>query len=201
MQQLLAAAHDGSSVSLGRLLICYTEYLKLMVSAQLDSRLRGRVSASDVVQEAFVEAHRDFGQFRGQTVGEFVGWLRKIVSNNVLSAVEQHLLAQKRDVRREVSLNVNRGGVDNSAGALEMLLAGHAESPSTCAVRRENASLLFSALDELPADYRAVLELRNIESLPFEEVALRMKRTPGAVRMLWLRALKRLRETLEQREP
>ena len=69
-----------------------------------------------------------------------------------------------------------------------------------CAVQHEHEILLADALAELPADYRDVIVLRHIESLPFEEVAQRMGRTAGAVRMLWLRALKRLRETLEQRE-
>jgi RNA polymerase sigma-70 factor (ECF subfamily) len=66
-------------------------------------------------------------------------------------------------------------------------------------VRREDEILLADALAELPADYRDVIVIRHIEGLPFEEVAQRMGRSAGAVRMLWLRALKRLREVLESR--
>ena len=91
---LFAAACAGSTTGLGRLLSLYTNYLKLLVAAQLDQRLRARVSPSDVVQEAFFEAHRDFHQFRGESTAEFVAWLRRIVVNNILRVVEQHVLTE-----------------------------------------------------------------------------------------------------------
>jgi RNA polymerase sigma-70 factor (ECF subfamily) len=193
---LFAAAREGSSSSLGRLLTLYSNYLKLLVSAQMDGRLRARVSPSDVVQETFFEAHRDFAQFRGQSTAEFVAWLRKIVVHNILRVVEQHLHAEKRDVRREVSLQEIGRRLEQSTIHLETLLAEEADSPSRCAVQHERELQLADALAHLPADYRDVIVLRHIEGLPFETVAARMERSPGAVRMLWLRALKRLRTTL-----
>ena len=96
--QLFTSARAGSSSCLGQLLALYTNYLKLLVSAQLDNRLRVRVSPSDIVQESFFEAHRDFAEFRGKSMGEFVVWLRRIVVNNILRVVEQHVHAEKRDV-------------------------------------------------------------------------------------------------------
>ena len=104
IDQLFASARAGSASCLGRLLTLYSNYLKLLIAAQLDERLQVRVSPSDIVQETFFEAHRDFPQFRGQSTGEFVAWLRRILVNNILHVVEQHLLAEKRDVRREISL-------------------------------------------------------------------------------------------------
>jgi RNA polymerase sigma-70 factor (ECF subfamily) len=171
-----------------------------MVSTQLDPRLRGRVSPSDIVQDTFFEAHRDFNQFRGKSTAEFVAWLRRIVVHNILRVVEQHVLAEKRDVRREISLEEIGRRLEQSTVRLETLLAVDAETPSRCAVRHEREILLADALAGLPADYRDVIVLRHIEGLPFEEVALRMDRTSGAVRMLWLRALKRLREVLERQD-
>ncbi|HEY3395369.1 MAG TPA: sigma-70 family RNA polymerase sigma factor [Lacipirellulaceae bacterium] len=200
IDRLFTAAREGSSSCLGRLLTLYSNYLKLLVATQMDNRLRGRVSPSDVVQDTFFEAHRDFAQFRGQSPGEFVAWLRKIVVNNILRVVEQHVLAEKRDVRREVSLEEIGRRLEQSTVRLETLLAQDSDSPSRCAVRREHELLLADALAELPADYREVIMLRHIEGLPFEEVARRMERTAGAVRMLWLRALKKLREGIEKRE-
>ena len=200
IDKLFTSAREGSSSCLGRLLTLYTNYLKLLVATQLDHRLRGRVSPSDVVQDTFFEAHRDFAQFRGKSTGEFVAWLRRIVVNNILRVVEQHVLAEKRDVRREVSLEEIGRRLEQSTVRLETLLAEEADSPSRCATRHENEIILADALTELPADYREVIVLRHIEGLPFEEVARRMDRTAGAVRMLWLRALKKLRETMEKRE-
>ena len=200
IQQLFTSARDGSVSCLGRLLAMYTNYLRLLVTSQLDNRLRVRVSPSDIVQEAFFEAHRDFHQFRGQSTAEFVAWLRKILINNILRVVEQHVLAEKRDVRREVSLEEMGRRLERSTVRFETFLAEAARSPSGCAVQREDEVLVADALAELPVDYRDVIVLRHIEGLPFETVAERMGRSTGAVRMLWLRALKVLRETLQQRE-
>ena len=60
--------------------------------------------------------------------------------------------------------------------------------------------LLAEALSRLPEDYREVIVLRNLEGLSHEEVAARMGRGIGAVRMLWLRALSRLRRELGRGE-
>src|SRR5687767_11082535 len=96
---LLAAARHGSTESLGQLLQTYTSYLKLLAHTQLVANVRGRVSPSDVVQDTLLEAHRDFLAFRGGSQNEFLAWLRKILVNNLSRVVEQHLMADKRDVR------------------------------------------------------------------------------------------------------
>jgi RNA polymerase sigma-70 factor (ECF subfamily) len=200
IETLFASARCGSGACLGRLLTLYSNYLKLLISTQLDDRLRGRVSPSDIVQETFFEAHRDFGQFRGQSSGEFVAWLRKILVNNILRVVEQHLLTEKRDVRREISLETIGRRLEESTARLDSLLAQSTDSPSGNAQRHEQELLLANALADLPQDYQQVILLRHIEGLSFEEVAARMERTSGAVRMLWLRALEKLRKSFPERE-
>jgi RNA polymerase sigma-70 factor, ECF subfamily len=65
-------------------------------------------------------------------------------------------------------------------------------------VGREQQVLLADALERLPADYREVIILRNLEDLSYDEIAQRMGRTPGAVRMLWVRALAQLRAEARQ---
>src|SRR3972149_3202294 len=142
IDKLFASARAGSTSCLGRLLTLYSNYLKLLIAAQLDDRLRVRVSPSDVVQETFFEAHRDFHQFRGQSTGEFVAWLRKILVNNLLHVVEQHLLAEKRDVRREVSLEQMGKRLEQSTARLESLLAQPGDSPSGHAQRNEQEIIL-----------------------------------------------------------
>lgn len=179
----------------------YTGYLKMVVSAQLDDKLRKRVSASDVVQETFYEAHRDFPDFRGKSPEEFLGWMRRILINNLLRAVERHVQTAKRDVRREVSLDHVRRGVEQSTWQCAALLPGREASPSTDLRRAESESILAEVLASLPADYREVIRLRNLEGLPFAEVATRMNRSSGAVRMLWLRSLKALRDEFDARDP
>jgi RNA polymerase sigma-70 factor, ECF subfamily len=197
--QLLGQAQAGSTESLGHLLQLYTNYLKLLVLAQLEKNLRVRVSPSDVVQETFFEAHRDFPQFRGHSSGEFLAWLRKILVNNLSRVVEQHILAEKRDVRREVSMERLASALEQSTARLEAVLPDPGSSPSAGAHRREVEIVLADQLADLPTDYRDVLVLRHIEAMPFEEIGRRMERSSGAVRMLWLRAVKLLRERLDAR--
>ena len=103
-EELLAQARSGSNECLGQLLQLYNNYLRFLVLAHLEHRLRARVGPSDVVQETFFEAHRDFANFRGKTTGEFLAWLRRILVNNLHRVIEEHVLAEKRDVRREISL-------------------------------------------------------------------------------------------------
>jgi RNA polymerase sigma-70 factor (ECF subfamily) len=84
---LLSQAKRGSGDSLGQLLQLYANYLKMVVLGQMEHNLRARVSPSDVVQETFFEAHRDFPQFRGTSTPEFLAWLRKILVNNLCRVV------------------------------------------------------------------------------------------------------------------
>jgi len=194
---LLALAQRNGGDALGQLLELYRNYLKILAASQIDPRLRARVSASDVVQETFLQAHRAFDQFRGESAPEFLGWLRQLLVSRIAHLLEKHVYAAKRDVRREVSLEAIRTSLARSSQRLERVLADKSPSPGSAAQRHEHAILLADELANLPDDYREVLILRNLEGLPFPAVAERLDRSPGAVRMLWFRAIQKLRERLE----
>ncbi|MCA9247906.1 MAG: sigma-70 family RNA polymerase sigma factor [Planctomycetales bacterium] len=195
-QGLIGPAKAGSAESLGRLFEIYANYLKVLAATRLDAKLRHRVSPSDVVQETFLEATRDFPQFHGATQPELLAWLRKILVNNLARVIERHVLAGKRDVRREVSLQQLAASLEKSTLRLDAILADPGRSPSELAASQDAAVLLADELAQLPDDYRQVLILRNLEGLSFPEVAKQMNRSHGAVRMLWLRAIERLRSGL-----
>lgn len=197
--ELLAAARRDSDDSLGRLLSIYVNYLKLMATTQIDERLKARISPSDVVQESLLEAHRDFPQFRGQTEPELMAWLRKILANNLARLIEKHVLAQKRDVRREVSIQRIGAALERSTARLGAVLVDGGASPSAAAQRRESSVILADELAALSPQHRQVIILRHVEGLSFSEVAGRMERSEGAVRMLWLRAIEQLRRSLAER--
>jgi RNA polymerase sigma-70 factor (ECF subfamily) len=182
------------------LLELYRNYLYLVARTQIDLHLRAQVNPSDLVQETFLEAYRDFGQFAGTTEAELLGWLRRILVHNLGGLVQKHVQAQKRDVRRVASLELSLANQGSSTARLGAALAGGALSPSVHSQRRELAAVLAEQLVRLPEDYREVIVLRSLEELPFEEVASRMGRTPGATRVLWLRALDRLRRLLKEED-
>jgi RNA polymerase sigma-70 factor (ECF subfamily) len=87
-----------------------------------------------------------------------------------------------------------------SSQRLGRVLAAPGSSPSQQAMRHEKEVVLADLLARLPDDYREVIVLRNLEGLSHEEVARRMGRNVGAVRMLWTRALARLRQELDWTE-
>jgi RNA polymerase sigma-70 factor (ECF subfamily) len=192
-EELLRRARAGCGTSLGQLLDLYRGYLALLARVQIDRRLQSKVDASDLVQEAFLEAHRDFPQFRGNTEAELLAWLRQVLVRNLANVVRHYLGSQRRDVRLERNLWLE---VEESSRTLGRNLAAEGSTPSESAARRERAVLLADALDQLPADYREVLILRNLQCLTFPEVALRMGRSLDSVDKLWARALLQLRRLL-----
>lgn len=198
---LIGRVRQGDDAGLGELLELYRNYLTVLAATRLDARLQPRASPSDIVQETMLRAHQHFGQFRGQSEGELLCWLRQILANNLAKLIERHVLAARRDVRREVSIDELGADLHRSTVQLASLLPAAVRTPASVAEQREEAVLLADRLASLPADYRDVLVLRNIQGLPFEEVSQRMGRTTGACRMLWLRAIERLRASYEGEAP
>jgi RNA polymerase sigma-70 factor (ECF subfamily) len=192
-EQLLLDAGAGDAATLGRLLELYRRYLALLARVQIGQRLQGKVDASDLVQETFLDAHRHFARFRGTTEAQFVHWLRQILAAKLADLLRRYLGAQGRDVRLERDIG---DALDRSSALLDRGLVAPEPSPSQQAARREQAVLLADALGELPDDYREVLVLRHLEGLTFPQVAARMDRTLDSVEKLWLRALARLRQQL-----
>lgn len=198
-QQLLDRVKNGHEDQLGRLLELYRNYLSLLAESQLDRKLRARSSPSDIVQETMLEAHRDFHQFRGRSEAELMAWLRRILVNNLARTIEMHVLAEKRDVRREVPLERLNSEVERSTMRL-CALEGRDETPSAQFEQRERAVILADLMSELSESHRKVILLRNLQGLKFDEVARHMGRSVPAAKMLWVRAIKQLRQIYESRE-
>jgi RNA polymerase sigma-70 factor (ECF subfamily) len=199
-EKLLAAARKGHAEALGTLLELYRNYLDLVARTQIDLHLQAQANPSDLVQETFLEAYRDFNQFRGQTEAELLGWLRRILVHNLARLVEKQVRTRKRAVRQQISLEQNLKNLEKSAAKVEAALLAHGSTPSARAEKRELAALLADQLAKLSPSHREVIVLRNLEGLAFDEVARRMARTSGAVRVLWLRALDRLRQLLKKED-
>jgi RNA polymerase sigma-70 factor (ECF subfamily) len=195
LEQLLPLARAGDGTALGKLLQAYRNYLVVLARVQIGRRLQGKVDASDVVQEAFLKAHRHFGQFRGQSEKELAGWLRQILLSHLINVVRHYHGTGRRDLRLERDLAAE---LDQSSRDLDGALFARESTPSQKASKREQAVLLSDALGRLPDDYREVLILRHLEGLPFPEVAARMERSLDSVDKLWVRALGRLRRLMRE---
>lgn len=193
--ELIRRARGGTTDALGQLLDRYGNYLGLLARVQVGRRLQGKIDPADLVQETFLEAHRHFPGFRGQSELEVAAWLRQIMAGVLGNLLRRYLGTQGRDIRLEREL---AGELDRSSQALDRGLADPGPTPSKLAVGRERAVLLADALGRLPDDYREAIVLRNLEELPFAAVAQRMNRTEDAVQKLWVRALAKLRTALDE---
>ena len=80
---LLDQARSGDRAAAGQLLGHYETYLTLLARVQIGRRLQGKVDAGDIVQETFLEAHRQIRQFRGTTEAELLAWMRRILAGQI----------------------------------------------------------------------------------------------------------------------
>ncbi|MGQ0633560.1 MAG: sigma-70 family RNA polymerase sigma factor [Planctomycetaceae bacterium] len=190
---LITQARQGEEAARGVLLENYRNYLELLARVEIGRRLRNKLDTSDVVQETFLEAHRNFPRFRGRNELEFTAWLRRILAGKVANLVRHYVGTQGRDVRREMRLDIE---IDQSSRALDRGLVAIQSTPSQQVAQREQGVLLAEALAQLPVDYREVVVLRHLEELEFPEVARRMERSVGSVKKLWVRALGNLRRLM-----
>lgn len=188
----LAAARAGSRSALGLVLESCRRYLLLVATQELDPDLRAKGGASDLVQETFFEAQRDFERFQGTSEAELLAWLRQILLNNIANFTRHYRATSKRDVGREIALQAD----DSAQGGLDV--AASNVTPSSDAIEREQAAALQQALERLPAEYRQAVVLRYVEGLSFEAIGSKMDRSAEAARKLWSRAMSRLREEWEK---
>jgi RNA polymerase sigma-70 factor (ECF subfamily) len=190
---LLERARAGDAAARERLFARCRDYLGLAARARVESWLRAKVDASDLVQQTLLEAHRGFGHFQGATEAEWLAWLRRILDHNAADFIRHYRGTDKRQVAREVPL-AGPGNGSTACGFPEPAAPG--ESPSAAAVRHESELQLAAALAKLSPDHREVILLRNLQRLPFDEVARRMSRSRPAAQMLWMRAIQKLQEGL-----
>ena len=171
----------------------YRSYLNLHARANLHPLVRGRLEASDIVQQALLEAHRDRDQFRGETPAQQAAWLRRILGRKLANAARD-LLRMKRDVGRERPLEP---AVEESCLRVQSWLAADGQLPSEAVLLGERELELAGKVEALPPAQQEAVVLRYWQGLPLAEIAQRMERSPAAVAGLLHRGLRQLRSTLE----
>ena len=185
----LQAARDGDRKALGGLLeSCGTDLLRI-AQMELPDRLHGKLDPADVVQDTFLEAQTGFDGFHGAIKQELLAWLRGVLRHN-LADVNRRFRRDKREVGLELPLD------DCANEGLQNKLLDDESTPSSQARSREWKEAVKKAVEQLPAHYRDVIYRRDFQGLPFEEIGLRLGKSPEAARKLWERAIKLLREIL-----
>lgn len=192
--RLLARARGGDDAAREELFSRCREYVHLLARTQVETWMRAKVDASDLVQQTMLEAHRGFREFQGGTEAEWLAWLRQILTHNAQDFVRRYRLTDKRAVDREVSLNAP---LPNFSSCFHAEPADRRqETPSQVLSRHEQEIALANAIARLSPDHQEVILLRNLQRLPFEAVAERMHRSRPAAQMLWMRAIQHLERLL-----
>ena len=192
---LVQRVAEGDDAALTVLLDRYRPRLKRMVDLRMNQKLQGRIDASDVIQDAFVDVNRLLEKYLSKPDMPFFLWLRHITQERLIDAHRRHLGAQKRDAGLEVSLHRGNGPLVNSASLAAQLLGG-LTSPSHAAVRAEVRNRVQEALSELEPLDREVLALRHFEQMNNAETAATLGINRSTASSRYLRALKRIRDLL-----
>jgi RNA polymerase sigma-70 factor (ECF subfamily) len=181
----------GDRALVEQLLGQHRDYLRRVAQARMDGRLAQRVDASDVVQEAQMEAFRRIDDFLRDPQVPLKIWLRQLLIDRILMEQRKHLGAARRAVAREC----RNDGASFDAGAL--LLAGGA-SPSRMASERETHERVLSLLDSLQEKDREILMMHFVEGLSGPESAAALGIEPATARQRLGRAIRRLRQAVNE---
>lgn len=193
---LLDRARDGDDQARDELFERCRHYVALLARVHIESWLQAKVDPSDLVQQTLLEAYRGLDGFQGQTEGEWLAWLKQILKHNATDYIRRYKGTAKRRIQREVPMEAPRHG----SSLFRIDPSDPADTPSQMVLQQENEIQLAEAVSRLDEDYQEVILLRNVQRLSFNEVADRMDRSRPAVQMLWLRALRKLKDLLRDVE-
>ena len=193
---LLRRALAGDESALAALFDGHRQRLRRMIRLRMDRRLSGRVDASDVLQEAYLDVRKRFAEYaRDPAAMPFHLWLRLIAGQRLTDVHRYHLGSQMRDAGQEVSLH--RGPFPQADSvSLAAQLLGKMTSASQAAIRVEHKLIVQEALNNMDPIDREVLALRHFEHLSNDETAQVLGLSKSAASNRYIRALKRLKEIL-----
>jgi RNA polymerase sigma-70 factor (ECF subfamily) len=193
--RLVGRLGAGDRRALAELFQRHRDRLKRMVELRLDARLQGRVDASDVLQNGFLDLEKGAESYLKDPRLPVFLWLRMVVSDRLTQYHRQYLGVGTHDVSREVSLY--RSPLPHaSSAALAWMLLGRLRTPASAAVRAEQILQIQEAINSLEPLDREVVALRHFEQLSRAETAVVLGITEDAGAKRYIRALKKLKSIL-----
>ena len=190
--ELVQKIKSGDGQALATYIAERSPQLLSFIEKRMSDALRRRVEAADILQELTTSAWQSLPGVEWGDREPF-GWLCQQAERRIIDAHRRHFGAQKRSAGREVNLSAGSG---DEGGGMADLLAASMTSPSGVLSRQQKEFHMLEALASLPEDARDALRMRYVEGLPSKEIALKLGRTDGAVRVLLTRSLQKLQEIL-----
>ena len=194
MHETVVKACEGDHGALAELFDHFRPRLLRMVEVRIDPRLSGRVDASDVLQETFLDVVQGVKDYAKHDDFPFFLWLRLMTGRRLMNTHRQHLGAQKRNAAMEV--NRMRSAPDATSMSIANYLVGDVTSASRVFRREESKARLEAALEEMDANDREIITLRHLEELTNNEIAQELGLSKAAASNRYVRALTRLKKIL-----
>lgn len=185
-QYLVALAKEGDEAAVNQLCSVYGERVRRLIRMRLDHKLRPKLDSVDVVQDALILAMEGLKNFTYKDEGDFLRWLSRIAENKLRDMFDK-FHAEKRDIHKEIPF---KGEERNTEGGYAASTEPVADTTPSVIIRKKEAlDRLENALDRLKPEYREIIVLKRIEGLSHAEIAERLGKNTGAVRMLLARAM------------
>jgi RNA polymerase sigma-70 factor (ECF subfamily) len=155
--------------------------------------VRNRDDALDVVQDAFVKAHRHLDKFRGQS--RFYTWLYRIVMNLAIDHMRQAKYSRRMDFEDAASFIERDPGAVGEENLLPRILG---QDPKRSLLSKEIGEHVSRALDQLSENHRAVLIMREVDGLSYEEMAEVMQCAKGTIMSRLFHARRNMQRLLHE---
>lgn len=196
-ETILNRVRGGDGHAMADLIEKYRPQLVGYIEKNLSDNLRRKVEAQDILQEVSIHAVRGVGEM-DLSERDCFGWLCQLAQRRIIDAHRKYFGAQKRSADREVGMHAKSD--DGSRRGMIDLLAASMTTASQAFSRKVKQARLAEALEDLPEQTREVLHLRYVDGLATKEIAERIDKKDGAVRVMLTRAVQRLQEILLEAE-
>ncbi len=189
-KKVLDRLRDGGQQALAEMFVGLQPKLLRMVRIRIDRRIAGRADATDIVQEAYLDASRRLPDYLSNPTMPLLLWLRFLTAQRLATVHRFHLGTKQRDARKE-QVRYHRPAVNSESLSVQLL--GHLTSPSHAAIREETKFEIHEAIEQLEPIDREIISLRNFEELTNSETAMELGISPAAASRRYVRALEHLR--------
>ncbi|HTQ37712.1 MAG TPA: sigma-70 family RNA polymerase sigma factor [Pirellulales bacterium] len=195
-EALANRVRSGDSQALAEFLVAKHPQLMAFIDRRLGAGLRRKIEPDDLYQEVSAEAVRSLGEV-DLTDRDPFNWLCQVAERRIIDAHRRFFGSQKRDAGREVSLNAAGGGSTSTTrpGLINMLVASMT-SASQAFSRDQKQLRMLTALEQLPEENREALRLRYLEGMPSKQIAEKLGKSDGAIRVMLTRSLAKLQQIL-----
>ncbi|HMP05199.1 MAG TPA: sigma-70 family RNA polymerase sigma factor [Lacipirellulaceae bacterium] len=189
--RLLDRLRSGDESALAEFVEANRPALMAFLHSRIGAHLAKKVEPEDILQDACLEAMRSLD--KAPLAGcEPLHWLFQVCEGKIIDAHRRFFESQKRDASREAAIPDG----SEAAGGLGNLLAASMTTPSAAFSRDQRQLRVLAAVDTLPPEQREALRLRYLVGLPSKEIAQKLGKTDGAVRVMLSRSLAKLQEML-----